>query len=308
METTAPQHKSQTIENFLDEDLCNEILQSYWKTKSIVENTYKNPFRLTEINFKVEDNEPISLRAFRMSHGASGKGPSTVIDCNKKSKLSRKVEKANLFPYLQTIAERLESRWAEYQIPAKLHYLNILNLNQSFDIHADGVNVSKRTDGRPDTFPEYDPELYYLKDNRDFAHQGLITLENGGDRNGTIIFDQWSPYSNYLVQHLDFDNDYKANIRFYKGEKLERYGYKVHGHTGQDMPQDQFDTIQEVTDGSLTKEQLFGLTLDKVCHTGKPGTLNVWAVKKYHLPIPLPASEWTKSRIMLQYETIYYPK
>lgn len=303
---TAPKHKTQTIEKFFDEGLSAQIVKSYQKAQKILAKSYRRPLRLAEINFGNVD-QSITVDTFRFWMPTLRSGYITVKYNDENNIHISKVREAKLFPWLESIVQYMHTRFEEYQIPAKVINLNIHNLERSIPIHTDGVNISKRNEPRPDSFPEYDPKDYYPLEYTDYAHQGLITLQNDGEKNGTIIFDQWCPISNYLIQHNPYDKyNKKANIIFYKGEKLERFGFTVNEYTYQDMSNDDFEKIKNSSDGSITKEQCYGLSLDKILLFGSTGTLNVWPVKKYHLPIPLPNDDWSKNRIMLQYETSYW--
>jgi len=299
---TPPRHKSQTIENFFPISVIEDILKSYDAASSIFNEFYKQPIKITEINLDPTDKK---VKCFRL---ATRTGKEVVLNWDNNVKPINKLKKKQYFKWTTSITQQLESFFDEYNIPARIESLNIHNLDNWIDVHCDGVNITSRRGDRPKSFPVFDSKKFQPEKYVDYAHQGLITLRNEGEKNGTIIFDQWCPISTYLSQDKYYDpKKNKKNIIFFKGEQLERFGEKVYGYTNQPMPEDQFEKIISVLDNpnNFTKDQAHGLTLDEILQFGKSGTLNVWATKKYHLPIPLKKTSWSKNRIMLQYESVY---
>lgn len=298
---TEPKHKSQTIDNFLEKDKIREIVDSYYTATDIFSEFYKTKYHITEINIKPIEGEIKTIRMVNPSRGRE-----IVLDYEKNIKPLNKIKKEKIFSWTKTICSHLENSFEKQNFPAKIKTINIHNLNDWIEIHCDGVNIQNRKEPRPGSFPYYDPKNYYPESFIDYAHQGLITLKNNGENNGTIIFDQWFPISTYVEQDNDF-NANKANIRFFRGEPLERFGETIRFYTNTDMPDEDYNKIINAigNDRAFSREKAFGFTLDKILFFDKPGTLNVWATKKYHLPIPLPKKQWSADRIMLQYETVY---
>ena len=295
---TEPKHKSQTIKGFLDQGFINKILKDYQHAKSVLTKSYRRPIDIHEVNTKFYKDHFI-LNEFKI--GGDGIKQSN-LPVERYEKLCRRLNKRVGFEWFKDTQNILEDKFKKHNIPSELVTLNIHNLPNSFEIHTDGVNITHRDKPRPDSFPHYPEHKYVPIEPKNFSHQGLITLQNNGPKNGTIIFDQWCPISTYLVQDENYNGHYKSNIRFHRGESLERFGVKVNGYTNTDLPDEDYDIITKATDGSITKEKCHGLTLDEILLFGDPGNLSVWAVKKYHLPVPLGRDDWSQNRIMLQYE------
>ena len=295
-----PFYESQTINDFLNQEKINEILYFYDDTTREIcnlENTTE--CRIVEINC-----HPIKKIIQTIKYVAKGKYINLPFD--EDHPIIQHVKQANLFSWITDISDYLESEFTKHGVPAKLVDLNIHNLHKPFEIHCDGIDIKEKNNERPRTFPKYDMQQYNLISLNDRAHQGLITLRNDDQDNGTIVFDQWFPISTYLEQHKSHERK-KENIRFFKGEPLERFGETVRNYTNQPMPDNHFAEIMNVVKHKnlFTREQAYGLTLDKILKFGQPGTLNMWAVKKYHMTIPKKKQDWSKNRILLQYESEY---
>lgn len=297
---TSPIYKSQTIGDFLNQEKINEILHFYDDSTEKIcnfENTMQ--CRIVEISC-----HPMEKTIQNIKYVAKGKYINLSFE--EDHTIIQDIKQANKFLWITDISDYLESEFIKQGVPAKVVDLNIHNLHQPFEIHCDGIDIKEKNNERPKTFPKYDMQQYNLVSLNDRAHQGLITLRNDDKDNGTIVFDQWFPISTYLEQHKTHERK-KENIRFFKGEPLERFGEKVRNYTNQPMSENDYKEIMDIVkDKTLfTREQAHGLTLDKILKFDKPGTLNMWAVKKYHMTIPKKKQDWSKNRILLQYESEY---
>lgn len=297
---TPPNIPSQTIENFLPLPIVDQILEFYDNALQII-NKFENrtDCRIVEVCCSPRTKEITKIKYVK------GGRDYTDLSFSQKHPIVKKIKKQKLFDWSYVIKDVLEQNFKTNNINAEVDVINIHNLHQSFEIHCDGRDLGQKLDKRPESFPEYDMAQYNYLSYKDYAHQGLITLRNDAEDNGTIIFDQWFPVSTYLEQHKNHERK-KENIRFFKGEPLERFGEKVRNYTNQPMPENDYQQIIDVVkDETLfTREQAHGLTLDKILKFGKPGALNVWADKKYHMTIPKKKNEWSKNRILLQYESV----
>lgn len=299
IDVTPPNIPSQTIENFLPLPIVNKILEFYDNATQIV-NKFENTTdcRIVEVGCSPKNKEITKIKyVTRKDYKA--------LSFSKQHKIIKKIKKQKLFDWSHDIKDILEENFEANNLSAEVKNINIHNLHQSFEIHCDGRDLDQKLDKRPKSFPEYDMTQYSMPAH-DYAHQGLITLRNDADDNGTIIFDQWFPISTYLEQHKNPELT-KENIRFFKGEPLERFGEKIRNYTNQPMPESDYQQIMDIVKNEtlFTREQAHGLTLDKILKFGKPGTLNVWADKKYHMTIPKTKTEWSKNRILLQYESVF---
>ncbi len=297
---TEPTHQSQTIKGFLHQEFINKALKDYQHAKDVLAKSYRRPVEIHEVNTKLRSDGTFTLHEFKIA--VPGYNRQDNLPLKRYEKMCARLNQRLGFEWFEDTKILLEDNFKKHNIPAEMVTLNIHNLPSSFEIHTDGVNITHRDKPRPDSFPHYPEHKYVPIDPENFSHQGLITLQNNGPKNGTIIFNQWCPISTYLVQDKNYDGHYKSNIRFHKGEPLERFGVKVNEYTNTEISDEDFDTIAKATNGSITREQCFGLTLDDILLFGEPGNLAVWPVKKYHLPVPLDSDDWTGSRIMLQYE------
>ena len=293
-----PSIPSQTIENFLPSSIIEEILNFYDDaTKKVINFEKSLDCRIVEISCNPHKNIIQKIKYVT-------KKDYFIIPFDKQHPIIDDIKQKNLFSWVEDIRDILEFSFVKNDIPAKLIDFNIHNLHKPFEIHCDGSDLTEKIDKRPESFPEYDMAQYNVS-YKDYAHQGLITLRNDAEDNGTIIFDQWFPVSTYLEQHKNHERK-KENIRFFKGEPLERFGEKIRNYTNQPMPADDYQQIIDIVkDKNLfTREQAHGLTLDKILKFGNPGTLNAWADRKYHMTIPKIKNQWSKNRILLQYESV----
>ena len=103
----------------------------------------------------------------------------------------------------------------------------------------------------------------------------------------------------------NYDGHYKSNIRFHRGESLERFGVKVNGYTNTDLSDEDFNIITNATNGSMTKEQCYGLTLTiyYCLESPKLGSMGCKKVSSIQLFF-LDREDWSDNLTMLQYEAL----
>ena len=181
-------------------------------------------------------------------------------------------------------------------------------------IHCDGQDVKtrlKNTVPRPEHHPNYAFNEFNPGEFSKHAHQGLVNLDAQSER-GTIIFDQWFPYSTYYDIASDIENiDEKKRpvITFAKGDEFKLFEEHIRGLTGK--PFNRFQWMQLIDPNwqkQMPLEKFHGLSLNKVLDFGKPGQLISWDNKRYHMAKPFMVAGKSgigkQNRLMLQYESL----
>lgn len=221
----------------------------------------------------------------------------------------------NLNEWTTTIINIMEKRFEEIGRPAKVMDIAFHNFSTGLRIHCDGQDVKtklKNTVPRPEHHPNYTFEEYApTEGGAKHAHQGLVNLDAQEER-GTIIFDQWFPYSTYYDIGSDLDSlDEKKRpvISFAKGDEFELFGEHIRGLTGK--PFNKLHWMQLIAPEwhlQLPVEKFHGLTLNKLLHFGKSGQLISWDNKRYHMAKPFMVGGrygiGQEDRLMLQYESL----
>jgi len=286
---TPPEFESQSIENFLSQYYINQILETYRRIQKQIHKRYKMKYRLTEVYLPVE----------RLTYELT-----IVYEDEVKREIETTVKTpANVKKYYKSLRNNIKKSFESKKTKLKLSKLCIHNLHSALSIHCDGLDLDNRFDDRPDSMielePRYTPKKFY-----DMYNQGLITLKNDNQFNGTVVFNQWFPYSTYIHNTIPYDNSARKNlIKFYKDEEWYRFGEEVRLKTKNEISIEDWNHLcNSVEDTNLLdKDVFFGFSIDKILFFGSPGTLSVWANKKYHAS--LPTKYWSSNRINLQFET-----
>lgn len=299
--------ESQTVENFIDRESYEAILDIYYSAWKKAKEYYGDEVVITEWFFKEADEKtPVPNYIVVRTRDFSN------VEIHEHQKFYSteftKYLKPEVDKLIKLIIPLLNKKFLENNLPGKLCNFALLCLQGGLNIHCDGqdIDTKLKKSPRPSTFPYYSKTEYVPKIYKNYSHQGLITLKNGHEKNGTIIFDQWFPYSVYLIQDKEDTNVKKTNIKFFKNDPKERFDETIKEYTYKPMPETQYQELQSIiqNEDALSREACHGLTVDKILRFGKSGTLNVWADKKFHMPIPYANNFEPIERITLQYEAI----
>ncbi len=220
----------------------------------------------------------------------------------------------NLNAWTTTIINIMEKRFKEIGRPAKVMDIAFHNFSSGLRIHCDGQDIKtrlKNTVPRPDHHPNYAFNEFNPGEFCKHAHQGLVNLDAQPER-GTIIFDQWFPYSTYYDIASDIENiDEKKRpvITFAKGDEFKLFEEHIRGLTGKPFNRLQWmQLIDPNWQEQMPLEKFHGLSLNKVLHFGEPGQLISWDNKRYHMAKPFQVAGrvgiGNENRLMLQYESL----
>jgi len=188
--------------------------------------------------------------------------------------------------------------------PGNVTQLTYFNFDTGFPAHTDSLDVKDRYAERPETWdiPEED---YWPTPKYDNVQQGLINL-NAPSTQGTIMFDQWYPWSVYyendvMLKDTSSHTYLKKYICFFKDDKPFRFGEQIQKITGKEFPEDDYKEILQYCDGDeIRRHEADGMTLEKILFFGTPGTLTSWDTRKFHMPIPF-KRDMNDNRMTLQY-------
>ena len=291
---TPPEFESQSIQNFLEQYYIDQVLETYRRIQKNINKYNKTNCRLTEVWLPVS-NKNNKNRGNKLKIVYVDKHGSTIED---EIQAPRNVKK-----YCRSLRHYIKKSFETKKIKLEVSKLSIHNLHTSLSVHCDGLDLNNRFDDRPESMQILGTR-HFPVELHDTYNQGLITLKNDNDANGTVIFDQWFPYSTHILNTTPyFSSDNKTMIKFYKGEDWNRFGEKIGLATEKEFSNEDWNHLCEIVRDSdvLDRDTFFGLSIDKILFFGNSGTCNVWANKKYHTS--LPNKYWSKNRINLQFET-----
>jgi len=280
-----PSFKTQSVENFLPHYLIDALLETYFDIQEKINRGRKQHNQLTEVFFPLPNDQ-----------------------IHKVSIITKNTYHRREIPYRKPIKLKTHDFEAIYELlrntsseDIEITRLCLHNLHVPLDVHCDGIDITNKHATRPNDLHCYSANH---KPERldDMFNQGLITLNNENPYNGTVIFNQWFPISTYIFNTKE-NSSSKTIIKFFKGEKWERFGEYIRHATGKPLSENDWHLLQSSVEDpkQLDRNQFFGLSIDNILYFGEPGTLNVWANKKYHAS--LPTSVWSGDRINLQFET-----
>jgi len=193
--------------------------------------------------------------------------------------------------------------------PGNVTQLTYFNFDTGFPAHTDSLDVKNKYAPRPETW-DIPKEQYWPNPNYDNVQQGLINL-NAPATNGTVMFDQWYPWSVYYEYDIKledadtakFSSLYKGKkyIYFFKDEEPYRFGEKIRNFTGNEFPEQDYKDILQHCDGEeIRRNQVDGLSLEKMLFFDTPGTVTSWDTRRFHMPIPF-KRKMNDNRMTLQY-------
>ena len=282
----------------------------------------------SKIELQQEDNY-IRIEEANFTRGADSRLDWCQIVSSVRDKLHDKVQRVqmdynkgepgfefvdNLNDWTSKIILIMEKRFEEIGRPSRVLDIAFHNFSQGLRIHCDGQDIKtklKNTVPRPEHHPNYAFDEYNPGYFSKHAHQGLINLDAQSER-GTIIFDQWFPYSTYYDIANDIENiDEKKRpvITFSKGDEFKLFEEHIRELTGK--PFNRFQWMQLIDPNwqkQMPLEKFHGLSLNKVLHFGEPGQLISWDNKRYHMAKPFMVAGKSgignQNRLMLQYESL----
>lgn len=200
----------------------------------------------------------------------------------------------------------------------------IQNFFEGFEIHCDGVDVKCKTKTRKElnVLETLDPNVYKPFKPKKFIQQGLVTLQNDKPLiNGTVIFNQWFPFSVYWDYFNKIDGEFSRPSReatsFRSGESIIRFGQEFRNITHTPASDEDVQAVLKDSNKpkyfgkdleSWIRPSMYGLTIDKIVMFDQPGKLNSWDNKTLHITKPFRIAKILgadkESRLTLQYETI----
>jgi len=220
-----------------------------------------------------------------------------------------RLDKDDIFNWLRGLLSR---KFDGINRKADFRWVSFFNFNYHFETHCDGMDVLNKEYPRPPSFDDLKPDNWIPADYGKYVytHQGLINIDCEHPTDGTIIFDQSFPWSTYIdfsrpsppVERWPNVGDDREMIIFGKGDSITRFGETIRNFTFDDIPEEQYNLIIEHCDKSeLSREALWGLSIDKILYFGQPGTLISWDTDKYHRVKPFPIEE-KRRRLCIQYD------
>jgi hypothetical protein len=188
----------------------------------------------------------------------------------------------------------------------KFYWTAFYDINYNFECHCDGRDIKDKRGPRPDNWNDLSYDDWHQEEDFEFTRQGLVSLDVDEQHDGTVIFNQSFPYSMYvdfskLPHEFPILKDSKNKIKFAKGDTIERFGAKIEQFTYKPFDEDEYDEIMEncVDESIWPIEAGYGLSLDKVCLLGTPGTMYSWDCKKFHKTRPFVPTTNDRRRLTL---------
>lgn len=307
--------QTREIKDFLSKDTVDEILKVYNSLSNNLTTVLQKPARVAEFDFdKIEENESFLGYVVKQSDESDAVSYDELDPTSDVySLVFDSVDITILSKLKPLIIKSLESHGISGV--SEFRGISLHNLDGFLPVHCDGNNIINRHAGRKE-FPlteinQWAPEkIINNPDKHKCALQGMITLESDSKYYGTAVFDQWFPWSTYYMpNHTEetMPRKKKSRITFLKNDAPERFNESIRLYTGTDISESDWKKLSSDQDpecATLEKDQFYGLTLEKVAKFGKPGTLNFWDNKKYHMTMPWNPKYETR-RIMIQFETWY---
>jgi len=287
--TNEPTFITKSIPDFLTPSQINQLLDSYQRIQKQVIKEYGR-YKLTEVFLPLRRCPEHLKILFEDNIGGH-------VDTRIKTP-------SNLKKYIGKLRRHIIREFETESKKLQLRRLCIHNLDSPLNIHCDGNDVTNRYDARPNNLSQFTVR-HHPDSSHEVYNQGLITLKNDNKYNGTVVFNQWFPVSTYILNNTEFDQNYnKTLIKFYKGEKWERFGEKIRHATGKELRADDWWYLCRSSENPnlLERSDFFGLSVDRILHFKGPGTCSVWPNKRYHAS--LVTNQWSANRINLQFETI----
>lgn len=182
-----------------------------------------------------------------------------------------------------------------------------MNLVSDFQIHSDSFDVKNKFLKRPKDWNGLKKEDYFPIGVDNYPiYQGLINID-APSNHGTIIFDQWFPYSVYWTPQFNSIETDKTRsskkdiIFFYSDDKPSRFGEDIRNFTGQCISKEDLNLlkIKSPRPDRIIQNEYYGLSIDSVLTFNEPGNLYMWDSKKFHKTIPF--NDKTSNRLVLQF-------
>lgn len=303
-----------TIENFLSNDIVEKVLKVYNSLSDSLTKVLKTPARIVEFDFEnIENNKAMIAYVFYDTSTRDYLHDSIDDSDDLYSSVMESMDTSILHELKSKIMDSLQKN--NISNASKFRQISLHNLDEFLPVHCDGNNIIDRHTGRKD-FPLTkieqwaDNDLLNNPEQNTCALQGMITIDSNNKYYGTAVFDQWFPWSTYYMPDCTEENmprQKKSRITFLKGDEPFRFNEEIRLHTGKEFSEHDWRHLsasQHPRVRTLKREQFYGLSLDRVTLFGKPGTLNYWDGKKYHMTMPWNPQFETK-RIMIQFETFY---
>ena len=296
---------TEKINAFFSLDEIEEIKNAFNETEELILDLSNKPQydSVQELYFGYNTSKDF----FLVNHGLlknretkqqeQGIRPETNFD------IREKISKLFFDDILYETREKLKTHFKEGYIER----FAFMNMTTDFQVHCDSIDVKDRFMARPDNMDDLNPDDYLdpLTDNYP-SYQGLINIDAPSDH-GTLIFDQWFPYSTYWTpEQRTYNKDkWAANkdiIFFYGDDKPERFNEYIRNYTNKPLSNADCDTIYQycVKKDRFIKEEYFGLSLESVLTFDEPGTVSMWDSKKYHKTIPFKIKD-DQNRLVLQF-------
>ena len=295
---------TQKINGFFSSAEVEEIKDAFIETEELILELSDKPQynSVQELYFGYNDT-----KGFLVNHGLlknrETKAQEHYIRSDTHLNIREKISNLFLNDILYETREKLRTHFKDGYIER----FGFMNMTTDFQVHCDSIDVKNRFLARPDNMDDLKSDDYLdpLTDNYQI-YQGLINIDAPSDH-GTLIFDQWFPYSTYLTPEQTTDNKdrwaaKKDIIFFYGDDKPERFNEHIRNYTNKPLSNADCDTIYQscIKKDRFIKEEYFGLSLESVLTFDEPGTVSMWDSKKYHKTIPFLIRDY-QSRLVLQF-------
>lgn len=229
-------------------------------------------------------------------------GTPEFIDFLQRTKTQFDTEDFHYF-VLNTMQKRMDEICDDH---GKFYWTAFYDINYNFELHCDGRDIKDKRAPRPDNWNDLKYEDWHQEEDFEFTRQGLVSLDVADPLDGTVIFNQWFPYSVY-VDFSKEPHEYpilkntKNRIKFAKGDSIERFGAKLEEFTHQPFNEDEYDEIMEncIDENIWPIEAGYGLSLEKICVLGNPGTMYSWDCTKFHKTRPFVPTTNDRRRLTL---------
>jgi len=300
------------IENFLSSDLIQEIKDNFLECEELIKEEYDRDEKYDGLNeFYFTYTGEYFLNDHALLKNRSNFDQMVLVPEHMHIKVREKLSKMFFADIFDEIKEHIENTIGLGYVER----LAFMNMPSDFQIHTDSLDVKNRFIKRPNNWDDLKKEDYHPDNVTNWPiYQGLINID-APSNNGTIIFDQWFPYSVYWSpQNTSKETDgtrsaKKDIIFFYSDDQPHRFEESIRNFTGQEISEKDFNLLIEKSPrpDRVKKDEYYGLSIDSLMTFDTPGTLNMWDSKKFHKTIPFKHHGKNQNRLVLQFIAMKKP-
>lgn len=302
---------TQKINAFFSLDEVEEIKEAFIETEELILDLSNKPKynSVQELYFGYNGGKGFFLVNHGLLKNRSTKEQEHYIRSDTPLEMRKRISNLFLSDILYEVKEKLQTKFNVGYIER----LGFMNMTTDFQIHSDSVDVIDRFLERPQNWNDLKPEEYLDPNTNNYQiYQGLINIDAPSDH-GTLIFDQWFPYSTYWTpEQRTYDKDEWAKkkdiVFFYGDDEPKRFNEHIRNYTGKPLSNEDCDKIYNacIRKDRFYKEEYFGVSLESILTFDQPGTISMWDSKKYHKTIPFLIKD-DSPRIVLQFVGVKKP-